>query len=103
VTQRAARFTVLDDTEENSEKADYIVLDIPVNQIDAVFKKVQELKLIADALRSEGKDVSGDWTILFHVEPHHQMYVGKVKADGSPPDVSYPPSLLHDDIPRDES
>jgi hypothetical protein len=104
---RQARFTVLDEKlmqeTEGYKTADFICLDVPVHLIDQVYKQVLIAKQFQDATKDGARtaDPNEHYVFGFYVEPHHQVYVGANKPDGSPPEVTYPTSLLTEEIPRD--
>jgi len=100
---RGARFTVLEDEQAYEDDKDWIVLDIPPDQLKAVLEKVSIHLHITEELARQGRPSPPNTLCCVHlrVDPHHPKTIGAKKLDGSPPDVGYPPSLLRDDIPRD--
>jgi hypothetical protein len=101
--RRGARFTVLEDVKAYEDGKDWIVLDIPPDQLKAVLDKIQDHVLAIEEMAKQGRPTLPNTFCCVHlrVEPHHPKTVGAKKPDGASPDVDYPPSLLRDDIPLD--
>ena len=111
MTTRSARFEVIAVPMDHStpegmhQTADYILLDIPETQIDAVYRQIALVKALHDAKLEEGRTTQpGDpntmYVVDFYVKAHHQRLDGPKKPDGTH-EATYPPSLLSDVIPRD--
>lgn len=97
-----ARFEVLGVGNSTKDEEHYLILDIPPDQVDNLIRELTVIKMFVDHDRGKGKiEPNSLWTVYLSGKARPQKYVGPNKPDGSPPDVSFPQSLLRDDIARE--
>ncbi len=98
---RGARFDVLDQHDPKNLDADYIVIDIRAAQLPEIIEHLQLCATIAATREATSEPDTTLYGLALLVKASHPKNYGKTKADGSPPDVSWPPSLLSEKIPKE--
>ena len=95
--KRGAKFFVLDQADPRNKDADWIDIDIPTAQLGSVIAQLEQCKRISEmSPEKRGFRRGGEvWGIRLLVEASHPKTIGK-----TPGEVTYPPSLLKDSIPR---
>jgi hypothetical protein len=98
--KRGAKFLVLDQRSAANQDADYIILEIPQDEIRPLIRQLESL--VSLGTRAGGGAVAfrpaaspRAWAVRLLVEASHPR-----GAPGSDGKLSHPPSLLKDSIPR---